>query len=255
MRKYRKLKITDKKRWGNNYLSLFFEDKEITDKVFPGNFFMIKVGNFYKNILPRPFSIARVFPEKSVFEIFFQVVGDGTKILSEYNEGDEVEILGPVGNRFPVNNDKKNILVAGGRGISPFLYLSKILKSENIDFTLFYGGKSEKDLMFKDYLSEFDTIFITETGDFGQKGLITEYLPEGDFNIMTCGPDIMMKKVYEFYENSDSSVFVSLEERMGCGTGICYGCAKKIITPEGVKMVRICQEGPVFDGGKVVWDE
>ncbi len=255
MRKYKNLEIIDKKSWGEDYFSLFFEDMDIVEKVFPGNFFMLKTDNSYKNILPRPFSIARVFPEENVFEIFFQVIGKGTKILSQYDTGDSINILGPLGNQFPIKKDKKHLLVAGGRGISPFLYLTEILNSQKIDFTLFYGGKSSKDIKFKDYLSEFDTVFITEEGDFGKKGIITDYLPKGDFNVLTCGPDIMMKKVYEFYKNSGSSVFASLEERMGCGTGVCYGCAKKIKTDEGVKMIRICKEGPVFDANKVVWNE
>ena len=130
-----------------------------------------------------------------------------------------------------------------------------ILKNRGIDFTLFYGGKSEKDLMFKDYLSQFDTVFITETGEFGKKGIVTDHIPSGNFNVLVCGPDIMMQKTYEFYKEGSSVIYASLEERMGCGTGICYGCAKKIITAEGIKMVRICREGPVFDARKVVWDE
>ncbi len=246
----------DKKEWGDNYFSLFLKDKEISEIVFPGNFFMVKIPYFESGaILPRPFSIARVFKEENVFELFFQVVGKGTEVFSKLKEGDYLEILGPLGNKFPIKTEKKIIMVAGGRGISPFLYLSEILKREKKDFLLIYGGKSEKDIKFRHYLSSYNTLFITEDGSYGEKGLVTDFLPKGAFTVFSCGPEIMMEKVYEFYKKTNSEVFVSLEERMACGTGVCYGCAKKIRRGDKIEMVRVCQEGPVFNAKEVVWDE
>ncbi len=256
MNGYESLKISEKKEWGDNYFSLFLKNKEISEIVLPGNFFMVKIPSFEKGaILPRPFSIARVFKEKGLFELFFQVVGKGTEVFSKLNEGHSIEILGPLGNKFPITTNKKIIMVAGGRGISPFLYLSEILKREKKDFLLIYGGKCEKDIKFKSYLSAYNTLFVTEDGSYGKKGLVTDFLPKGYFTVFSCGPDIMMKKVYEFYKESSSEVFVSLEERMACGTGVCYGCAKKIKRGDKTEMVRVCQEGPVFNAEEVVWDE
>ncbi len=256
MNGYRNLEIVEKKEWENGYFSFFFEDKDIADKVFPGNFFMIKTKHPENGvILPRPFSIARVFAEKGVFEIFFQVVGRGTENFSRLKEGDEIEILGPLGNKFPFETNKKIIMIGGGRGISPFLYLVKILKERGKEYKLIYGGKSIKDIKFRSYLSEFNTTFVTEDGSFGERGLVTDYLPTGDFLILSCGPEIMMEKIFEFYRATESDVFVSLEERMACGTGICYGCAKRIKRNGKVEMVRVCQEGPVFKAEEVFWNE
>ena len=256
MKGYKKLRIIDKKEWGSGYFSLFFKDSEISNSVFPGNFFMIKDSSLRSPvILPRPFSIARVFKDKGVFEIFFQVVGKGTENFSKLKEGDILEILGPLGNNFPTEKNKKIIMVAGGRGISPFLYLSKIVEERGMDYILIYGGKSKDDIRFVSYLNSEKTIFVTEDGSFGEKGLVTEFLQKGNFLVLTCGPEIMMKKIYEFYKNTESEVFVSLEERMACGTGVCYGCAKKIRTEDGIKMVRVCQKGPVFNAKEIVWDE
>ncbi len=250
MKGYRELKIKDKKVYKEKFVSLFFKDKIIVNSVLPGNFFMLKTGNS-SLILPRPFSIGRVFKEDSVFEINFEVVGKGTKALSEKKAGEFIQILGPLGNSFPIHKFSRVLLLGGGRGISPFLYMVKLLKEMKKELKLLYAAKTEKEILFINYLYNFNTEFITEDGSLGKKGLLTDYLTYGWDAVFACGPEVMMEKVYEFYKDTPVETYFSLEERMGCGTGVCYGCAKKLKINGKIKMVRICVEGPVFKGEEI----
>jgi len=252
---YKNIKIIDKKEWGHSYFSLFCENDYIVKNFQPGNFLMVKGTEYSPFLLPRPFSAGRIFKNKNIFEIFFQSIGKGTEYISKKKIGDKIQILGPLGNIFPLQTKKKIIMVAGGRGISPFLSLSKILFDKGKKFNLIYGGKTVFDLKLKDYLSKYKTTFITENGSFGEKGLATDYLPEGNYHVLCCGPDIMMKKIYFFYKNSNSDIYASLEERMACGIGICYGCTRQIKNNNGYKPTRICQHGPVFNAKNIKWDE
>ncbi len=254
MKGYKKLKIVDKKIYKGRFVSLFFESPEIVKELKPGNFFMLKTGAS-SLILPRPFSSARVFEKESIFEINFEIIGKGTEELSKKGIGDFVEILGPLGNSFPYDKFKNILMVAGGRGISPFLYMVKLLEKKNISYTLVYGAKSRDELIFIDYLSDYNIRFVTEDGFFGRKGLVTEHIEKGYEAVFSCGPEKMMHAVFDFYRDSSEEIYFSLEERMGCGTGVCYGCAKRLRIDGKIKMVRICVEGPVFKGEQVFFDE
>ena len=207
--------------------------------------FKARVGQFYMvkcfedgNMLPRPISICDIEDNKLTF--LYAVVGKGTKIMSEKKVGDSVEILGPLGNGFPIEKykGKKVALVAGGIGIAPMLYLAKKLEA---DVDLYAGFRDEA--YFTEDFKEFTKITYIETnsGRDGHNGFITEILKDDYDVIYCCGPNPMMNSVKNL--GFDIPVYVSLESRMGCGIGACLACSCK--TKSG--MQRICKEGPIFE--------
>ena len=207
--------------------------------------FKAKVGQFYMvkcfedgTMLPRPISICDMEDNKLTF--LYAVVGKGTKIMSEKKIGDSIEILGPLGNGFPIDEykGKKVALVAGGIGIAPMLYLAKKLEA---DVDLYAGFRDE--IYFTEEFKEFtkNTYIATNTGSVGHKGFITEIIKDDYDVIYCCGPNPMMNSVKNL--GFDIPVYVSLESRMGCGIGACLACSCK--TKNGMK--RICKEGPVFE--------
>ena len=213
----------------------------------PGQFYMLKSWNL-DPFLPRPISIANVEENKLVF--LYEVKGKGTEIFSKLKPGDNLELLGPLGNGFNLKNvANKSVpcqiaIVSGGIGIAPMIYLAKQLQG-NIDF---YCGFRDEIYYINIIKDSVDNIYIsTENGSYGHKGFVTElFTPEKYDLVYTCGPIPMMKKVIDM---AKSEVFVSMESRMACGIGACLGCT--IETKTGMK--RVCKDGPVFLGEEVVF--
>ena len=191
--------------------------------------FKARVGQFYMvkcfedgNMLPRPISICDMEDDKLTF--LYAVVGKGTKIMSEKKARDFIEILGPLGNGFSIDEfkGKKVALVAGGIGIAPMLYLAKKLDAKT---DLYAGFRDET--YFTEEFKEFteNTYIATNTGSVGHKGFITEIIKEDYDVIYCCGPNPMMNSVKNL--SLDIPVYVSLESRMGCGVGACLACSCK----------------------------
>jgi len=213
----------------------------------PGQFITVKIGDTSDPLLRRPFSIFDF--SNGTFEVIFQVIGKGTRILSEY-KGDTLDILGPLGNGFTILDNAKVLLVGGGAGNAPLHYLSKTLKRHNCDITQIYGSRSSNVIYCKDkFCSSSDQIiFMTDDGTEGEKGFVTSaaerLLSDSKFDMVyTCGPKPMLKGMAKIVDTYKTKCEVSLENYFGCGTGICYGCT--IRTKIGNK--RVCTEGPVFD--------
>ena len=208
----------------------------------PGQFYMLKAWKEYP-LLPRPLSIYDLDEEKISF--LYAVVGKGTGIMSDLKTGAKIEVLGPLGNGFPLEEDKKIALVAGGIGLAPMKYLARKLKG-NID--LFAGFRSSSYLM--DDMSEFvDNITVTtNNGNEGEKGFVTDYIKDEYDIVYACGPNPMMNSLKNL--NLTAKSYYSLEAHMACGIGACLGCA--VETTKGIK--RVCHEGPVFKGEEVIFD-
>lgn len=211
----------------------------------PGQFYMLRAWE-PEPVLWRPISIFDVDDEKISF--LYQVMGQGTKLLSELKPGDEIKLMGSFGNGFPVEDiSGKVAVVTGGIGIAPMKYVMKSLKNCKID--LYSGFRDEVysvDEM-KDYA---ENLYIsTETGKTGQKGYITELLKAEDYDVvLCCGPEIMMNKVIKLCSIKNVPVYVSMEKHMACGVGACLVCTCKTI--HGNK--RTCKDGPVFLGSEVI---
>jgi dihydroorotate dehydrogenase electron transfer subunit len=262
MKKDARALITRKESWGEYFL-LSMESPAIARDAQPGQFLMVRVSKHTHPLLRRPFSIFAA--EGKAVEIFFQKVGLGTELLSEKQEGETIDILGPLGTGFTIkqeNQDSQLALIGGGRGIAPIYFLSQKLKAQDNKTRVFYGGKSIQDLPIKERFEKNGSSLscATEDGSYGTKGLITEVF-EAELNngfaanrIFACGPELMLKKIGTIAADLNIPAQVSLESMMGCGFGACWGCVKKIKKNQETGWHKICEDGPVFMAQNIVWE-
>lgn len=246
-----------KKKIKNSYGILSLKPEKVFPPAKPGQFVMVKIPSS-ELILRRPFSIFNLDGEN--LEILFQICGKGTYTLSQLREGDNLKVLGPLGNGYSFEKSGFHLLVGGGRGIAPLFFLSKILMKEKAKFKILYGGKSVRDLIAIEYFKNegIEPILTTEDGSEGLKGLVTDPLEkilssEKVSCIYSCGPKEMMRKVFEMAEKFSIPSQFSLEERMACGFGACWGCVARIKRNGKEEWVKVCKEGPVFMGEEIVW--
>ena len=220
----------------------------------PGQFIDVYVNDDSK-LLPRPISICEVKDDS--LRIVYRVVGGGTKIMSTYEEGDEIQIIGPLGNGFDMK-DGKAILVGGGIGIPPMVELAKNLSErkgkENVISVMGYRDE----LFLTDELEQFSTVVIaTEDGSTGTKGTVIDALNENGVDgdvLYACGPIPMLKALKDWANSKDIECQISLEERMACGIGACLACVCKTKEKDEHSNVcnkRICKDGPVFDANEI----
>jgi len=225
-------------------MHLEFENKEIN----PGQFFMVKSleGSY---LLPRPISVYDY--DGKILKLLYKVVGKGTKIFSKLKTEEKVQILGPLGNGFPLQDIKGKVaLIGGGIGIAPLNYLVKNLKAFEIDSYLGFRDKIYSLDKFEEFSQKL--VIATETGNYGKKGFVTDFVNWEDYDtLITCGPEVMMNKIIKIGKDKSIKTYASLEKRMACGIGACLGCSVK--TTSGIK--RACKEGPVFSGEELVVEE
>lgn len=202
-----------------------------------GQFYMIRSWGKYP-ILSRPISVFDSDGENISF--LYKVVGEGTKLLSDIKEGDDITLNGPYGNGFPLVEGKV-ALVGGGLGIAPLYLTAKKLKNAQVDI---YLGFSSKAVLTKEYEEVSDNLKINVGG------FITDEIDPRNYDyILTCGPEIMMKTLYNkcVSLNAKAKLYVSMEKKMACGMGICLVCSCK--TKNGNK--KVCTDGPVFEASEV----
>jgi len=255
-------RIIEKKSW-NNYFLFSLESPRIASQAQPGQFIMVRISSQPYPLLRRPFSIHS--KDGKSIDIFFQVSGLGTDLLSQKKADDVLDILGPLGKGFHGGaglKGKEVVAVGGGRGIAPLYFLAQELSSHGASVKIFYGGKSLEDIPLKEkFESEgFDLYCSTDDGSFGFKGFISEYLKAElekftPSRIFSCGPEEMMRKIARFAEEKGIPAEFSLESVMGCGFGICWGCVKRIRKNGEEEWVKICEEGPVFPSEEIIWTE
>lgn len=222
----------------------------------PGQFVHIKVPPFF---LRRPFSIAGCDKEK--ISILFKVAGSGSNVLSSARKGDILSVIGPLGTPFPVGEKREKVfIVAGGTGIAPLIFLSRKLIEKDKEILFFYGARDKKHIMFQLLPFGINFIFSTEDGSYGEKGLINvaliNQIESGTAPdvIYAGGPAGLLKKVSSISRRYEIPAFISLENRMACGTGLCYGCVTRIKTGSGWEYKRVCKDGPVFNASEVIWE-
>ena len=254
--------ITRKKDWGG-YALLELKSPRIARLAVPGQFLMVRVDGRPYPLLRRPLSIhAR---EGDRLELFFARAGLGTGILADKKKGETLDLLGPLGKGFALPRTVKAktfALIGGGRGIAPLYFLARELQTRGGLPRIFYGGKNEAELPLLNKLAalKIEVFISTDDGSVGFPGLVTAMLekeltrPARPATIYACGPDAMMKRVGEIAAGLGIPAQLSLESIMGCGIGACWGCVKKILTPGGDEWVKICEEGPVFPAGDIVWE-
>lgn len=235
------------------------ENVEISDGIYklsikgkfeskPGQFYMLKAWKTGP-LLPRPISVYDLDDEKITF--LYQVVGTGTELLANLRKDDDIQIVGPLGNGFDVNEIKGKVaVVTGGIGIAPMNYLVKQIENCDVDF---YAGFRNVDYSVdcvEKYVNKIQ--LSTENGSVGHKGYITEILNPEEYDlVLCCGPEIMMKKVVKMCNEKNVPIYVSMENKMACGVGACLVCTCK--TKDGNK--RTCKDGPVFKGEELELDD
>ena len=231
---------------------IWLEAPDIASTARPGQFVMVRCGE--ESLLRRPLSIHQV-DGKDKLAVLFNVVGKGTEWLAQCKVGDSLDILGSLGNSFSINPDSQNLLlVAGGIGIAPLAFLAQEALRTEHSATLLYGTANASRYPESLLPYAMELVSSTEDGSLGKEGRVTDLLP--DFidwadQIFACGPLPMYKTMAQMPELKNKPVQISLEMRMGCGRGICYGCTVK--TKSGLK--QVCQDGPVFDLDDVLWVE
>ncbi len=234
---------------------LWLQAPEIASAARPGQFVMVRCGDGLDPLLRRPLSIHRV-ADKGQIALLFSVVGRGTEWLSQCQEGDSLDLLGPLGRGFSAPPPSRRLLlVAGGIGIAPLVFAAEKALREGCSPTLLMGAQNASSLYPGSLLpSSIGLITATEDGSEGKRGMVTDFI--ADFidqadQILACGPTSMYQAIAAQRQLEGKSVQVSLEVRMGCGRGVCYGCTIK--TKKGLR--QVCQDGPVFELGEIVWEE
>lgn len=239
-----------------------FSCPEIARDARPGQYLMVTCGE--DTLLPRPFSIHQV--KNGEIAILYAVLegGKGTGWLSRLEKDDELKFFGPLGNAFEIHPDSRNLLlVAGGLGIAPLNFLAVTALGQGLRVTLCLGasgvtkpsGEDNPNQLFPLSLLPpgIQVSTITSSPD-GKTGNVTELLPEfidRSDQVFACGPTPMYRVMAGMPELKNKPVQVSLEVRMACGRGLCYGCSVK--TTSGMK--KVCETGPVFELGDIIWDE
>lgn len=230
----------------------------LTKAAKPGQFVTIRCGESSSPLLRRPFCFHRI--NSSGFEILYEVLGKGTRVLSNIKPGDKINILGPLGNGFAVpQNGKDVIIIAGGIGVAPLVALFDLLaRNKRTNIYVIVGARSKGDLLCREdfKISRVKTFFATDDGSYGVKGFATDLLDKllveigvSLPTIFACGPEAMLKKVAHISRKRGLDCYASLEENIACGVGACLGCA--IRTKSGYKLV--CKDGPVFNLNEIIW--
>jgi dihydroorotate dehydrogenase electron transfer subunit len=246
------------------YVLLSFRHPEVAAHARPGQFVMIKAGSSPEPPLRRPFSILRVDRQRDEFSLFLKAVGPGSRALARLALGETARCLGPLGRPFaPPEAGHEALLVAGGYGVAPFLFLCAEQAPQRAALRVFYGGRSVRDLQLRAAFEALGVPLVaaTEDGSLGVKGLVSAPLEQhlsaggGPFALYACGPDAMLHAIARIAERRGLKAQVSLDPWMGCGLGTCLGCVVRI-QERGEPQPRYrcaCTEGPVFDAACVVW--
>lgn len=221
----------------------------------PGQFVALYC-NDGSRILPRPISICEIDKEGNKLRLVYRVAGKGTDEFSKYHAGAELEVMGPLGNGFPMEKaeGKKALIIGGGIGVPPMLELAKQLKAEEKNVVAGY-----RNLLFLDEELKKNGSFYpaTEDGSAGVKGTVIDAIKINKIQadvIYACGPTPMLRAIKEYAQEQGIEAWVSMEEKMACGIGACLACVCKTKEKDehtNVNNARICKEGPVFNAQEV----
>lgn len=252
--------ITKHYQVNKEYYLLEFNASELAKIAQPGQFLHVKCSSTTDPLLRRPISIHNVNRQQGTVRLLYKVAGRGTELLSTKQSGEYLDVMGPLGNGFNLTNKERVLVVAGGIGAAPLLFLVQELVSRGIAPDVFIGSRSANDLLAVADIEKLGVAVKTATddGSAGYKGVVTELLTNQLDNvdmIYTCGPAPMMKAVAMLAKEYNIPAEVSLEERMGCGVGACLACTCKIKVDNGSTYKRVCADGPVFNAEEVVWHD
>lgn len=234
---------------------------EIVEVSKPGNFIEIRVTEGIDPFLRRPISIYNLDKENGILEFIFQVKGKGTEILAKKEEGNDIDIIGPLGHgTFKYEKYKNIAIIGGGIGIFPLYELSKEAKLNNVKVSCYLGFRNKELVMLEDdFKKVVDSLVITtDDGTYKNKGFAIDYLKQDMEKskydcIYACGPLPMLKAIQKYANENNIDCQISLEEKMACGLGVCLGCAVKTAKSpkEAPEYWHVCKGGPVFNSKDV----
>lgn len=228
------------------------------DTVFPeikaGQFVQVRVDRSPKTFLRRPISVNYVDKTKHRLWLLVQVKGEGTQTLSQLKQGDSLNLVYPLGNGFSMPQEgERPLLVGGGVGLAPMLFLGSEMKAHGFEPTFLLGARTASGILERNMFEALGRVFVTtEDGSDGERGFVTQHsiLQEEHFDkIFVCGPTPMMKSVARYAKAQNVDCEVSLENMMACGLGACLCCVEKTVNGN----VCVCKEGPVFNIKQLLW--
>lgn len=251
------LKVVKKQVLGGNFVLIVCTgEHNALPPMMPGQFAQLRVDGSKDTYLRRPISIHDLDVSHNEISFLIQLVGDGTKALSRLEAGDNLNALLPLGNGFsmPCSPQSRHLLVGGGVGTAPLLYLGREMLKMGARPSFLLGARSASYLLRVDEFEALGDVYVTtEDGTRGEKGFVTQHsiLEKEHFDrISVCGPSPMMKAVARYAKQKGIPCEVSLENMMACGLGACLCCVEKTVKGN----VCVCTEGPVFDVNELNWE-
>lgn len=237
------------------YVLLRLTSDQPLPEMLPGQFVEVRVDDSPSTFLRRPISINYVDRSQNQLWLLVAVVGEGTRRMSKLRTGDFLNCVLPLGNGFSISGalPSRPLLVGGGVGVAPLLFLGKRLSELGCQPTFLLGARSAGDILERAYFEQIGRVLTTtEDGTDGERGFVTGHsiLSQERFDmIYTCGPQPMMKAVGRYALRQDIPCEVSLENKMACGLGACLCCVEKTIDGN----ICVCKEGPVLNIKKLLW--
>lgn len=235
---------------GTDIYSLWLDAPQIASQAKPGQFISV-YSNDSGRVLPRPISICEIDREKGALRIVYRIAGKGTKEFSGMKAGETLDILGPLGNGFPMDviKGKRVFMMGGGIGVPPMVQTAKEAEAE----VTVIAGYRNSEIFLKEELEQNGTLVIaTEDGSVGTKGNVMDAIRENHLEadvIFACGPTPMLRAIKTYAEENGILCYISMEEKMACGVGACLACvckSKDVDHHSYVHNKRICKDGPVF---------
>jgi dihydroorotate dehydrogenase electron transfer subunit len=243
----------------------------IANHIQPGQFIMLKVSNDSSPLLRRPFSVYKSYPDnhpekkkRGCLFIYYKEVGKGTQKMTTLKKGQKLDLIGPLGKGFtlpPLPSPANIILIGGGVGIVSLYPIAEALKKKKL--FVFIGGKTQDDILSVEDFGKFNSKIsvATENGSLGFRGTVVDlflsqkklFTKGGKYYLYSCGPVAMLRALARIAKSKNFICQVSLEARMGCGFGACWGCVVKTNHPQKPYQ-RVCKEGPVFPLRDILWE-
>ena len=252
-------KVRSQREVSSGFFWLQLELPKEYPEMLPGQYLNLKT---HAALFRRPFGVVEFTREDhcSLVELFYAVVGEGTKEMSTWVSGDQIDCLGPLGTPYHVAPSQPAVLIAGGRGAAPLLFLYRLLKEQqHQDVSFAFGVRSESFLFGLDRLDDEDLLVASDDGSCGHHGTVLQVIEkqqpswlEANPVLYVCGPEALLAAAGQLAVTRNLSCQVSLEGVYGCGLGLCRGCAVPVRGQES--FVMQCIEGPVIDANRIDWE-
>ena len=250
--------VTKHEKIAEHIFQLTLQGELVSEMGNPGQFVHLKVSEGSTPLLRRPISISEINKDKKQFTMIYRAEGAGTQLLSKKVVENVVDVLGPLGNGFPIDSVESGqiaLLVGGGIGVPPLLELSRQLVAKGVKVQHVLGFQTNIAVFLEEEFAKLGTTIITtDDGSYGYKGFVTDAIKDHNLQfdtMFTCGPTPMLRALEKLHGHKP--LFLSLEERMGCGVGACFACVCHTgDDPTGTSYKKVCSDGPVFKAGEVV---